>query len=218
MSRLYVFADESGDFTFSDGHNISRYFIVCTVAMESCDVGETLLNLRRRLAWEGHELGDHFHATLDKQAVRDLVFDAITRHNFQIQATILEKRKAPPQTRASDIRFYTYGWYYHFFHGMQGVVRPYPELHVTAASIGVKRERRTFKSAISHVMQQTIQGKIWSANVFPAGTDPCLQVADYCAWAIQKKWERNDTRSYDLIKDRIVYEFDLWAHGKQTYY
>ena len=101
---------------------------------------------------------------------------------------------------------------------MQDVVRPYPELHVTAASIGVKRELQTFKGAISDVMQQTILGKIWSANVFPAGTDPCLLVADYCAWAIQKKWEHNDTRSYDLIKDRITYEFDLWAHGNQKYY
>ncbi len=218
MSRLYVFADESGDFTFSNGPNISRFFIVCTVTMNSCEVGSSLLDLRRRLAWEGQELGDHFHATTDKQAVRDLVFDAIIRHNFHIQATIMEKCKAQPQTRKSDTRFYQYGWYYHFFHGMQNIARPYPELHVTAASIGVKRERQTFKRAISDVMTQTIQGKTWSADVFPAGTDPCLQVADYCAWAIQKKWERNDTRSYDLIKDRITYEFDLWAHGRKIYY
>ena len=101
---------------------------------------------------------------------------------------------------------------------MQDIVRPYPELHVTAASIGFKKERLTFKLAISNIMIQTIQGKIWHADVFPAATDPCLQVADYCAWAIQKKWERNNTLSYDLIKDRITHEFDLWAHDKQTYY
>lgn len=218
MSRLYVFADESGDFTFNNRPNISRFFIVCTVTMESCEVGSYLLGLRRKLAWEGHELGDHFHATTDKQAVRDSVFDAITHHNFQIQTTIMEKCKAQPQTRTSDTRFYKYGWYYHFFHGMQNIVRPYPELHVTAASIGVRKERQTFKGAISDVMSQTIQGKIWSADVFPAGTDPCLQVADYCAWAIMRKWERNDFQSYDIIKDRITYEYDLWSHGAATYY
>jgi len=25
------------------------------------------------------------------------------------------------------------------------------------------------------------------------------KVADYCAWAIQRKWERDDLRSYELI-------------------
>ena len=57
-----------------------------------------------------------------------------------------------------------------------------------------------------------------SANVFPAGTDPCLIVADYCAWAIQKKWEHNNTLSYDLIKDRITFESDLCSLDKETYY
>ncbi len=218
ISRLNVFADESGDFTFTTGQNISRYFIVCTVALESCDVGCDLLNLRRRLAWEGHELGEYFHATSDKQAVRDAVFDCICNHDFKVQATIMEKRKAQPQTRKTNSRFYQYGWYYHFFYGMRNIARPYPELQITAAAIGIKKERQFFKAAISNVMQQTIQGKTWSTDVFPAGTDPCLQVADYCAWAIKIKWERNEIRSYDLIKDRITYEYDLWEHGTDYYY
>lgn len=218
MSRLYIFADESGDFHFRTGENISRYFIVCTVTMKSCNVGGALLNLRRKLAWHDYELGDHFHATTDKQAVRDLVFEAIAMHDLSIQATIMEKAKAQPQTRTSDSCFYKYGWFYHFHHGMPSVARPYSEIHVTAASIGFRRERSLFKGAVSDVMNQTIRGKKWSADVFPAATDPCLQVADYCAWAVQRKWERDDSRSYDIIKDKISYEYDLWAHGNKRYY
>jgi hypothetical protein len=30
----------------------------------------------------------------------------------------------------------------------------------------------------------------------PHMSDPCLQVADYCTWAIQRKWERGDERSH----------------------
>lgn len=218
MSRLYIFADESGDFNFVHGPNISRYFIVCTVTMETCDVSYDLLKLRRALAWENRELGDHFHASSDKQYIRDAVFETITQHDFQIQATIMEKCKAQPDTRTSSPRFYEYGWYYHFFHGMRDIARPHPEIHVTAASIGVKRERQTFKNAICEVMTKTIQGKKWSADVFPAGTDPCLLVADYCAWAIRKKWERGDVRPYDLIKDRITHELDLWKHDTKKFY
>jgi hypothetical protein len=53
---------------------------------------------------------------------------------------------------------------------------------------------------------------------WPAESDPCLQVADYCTWAIQRKWERGDTRSYDLIEDKIESEFDAWEIGANHYY
>jgi len=45
-----------------------------------------------------------------------------------------------------------------------------------------------------------------------------LQIADYCTWAIQRKWERTDAKSYNIIKDRITYEYDLWGHGTKHYY
>ncbi len=67
-------------------------------------------------------------------------------------------------------------------------------------------------------MRQTKKSKIWKADFMPSASDPCLQVADYCAWAVMKKWERNDLRPYDLIKDRITYEYDLFAPGQTHYY
>ena len=94
MSRFHVFAHgEAGDFDFSRKPKASTYFILCTVAMPSCAVGEFLLKLRRELAWNDFELGDHFHATCDAQAVRNEVFAAICQHHFTVQATIMEKSK-----------------------------------------------------------------------------------------------------------------------------
>jgi hypothetical protein len=49
-------------------------------------------------------------------------------------------------------------------------------------------------------------------------SDPCLQVADYCTWAIQRKWERNDNRSYDLISGKLESEYDVWAIGRTYHY
>ena len=218
MSRLFVFADEAGDFQFEHGQNISRYFILCTVAMGSCSIADDLLALRRELAWDDAPLGDYFHASTDAQQVRDAVFKTICRHDFSIQATIMEKSKAQPQVRISRPRFYKYGWLYHFRYGMPGVIKS-PEVLITAASLGTKKERRSFTGAVKDVMQQTIRGPKWVTAFFPANTEPCVQVADYCAWAIQRKWERRkDGRSYELISDRITYEFDLWAHGTKHYY
>ena len=49
-------------------------------------------------------------------------------------------------------------------------------------------------------------------------SDPCLQIADYCTWAIQRKWEGNDPRSHVLIADKIRSEFDVWQRGTTYYY
>jgi hypothetical protein len=189
--------------------------------MESCKVGDELTELRRELAWGGQELCDYFHATQDKQAVRDRVYDLICKHDFRVQATIMEKSKAIPKVRITRPRFYQYGWYYHFKFSAPKTVGAATELMVVAASIGTKKERVGFRDAVKDVLRQTMPMVKHQANFCPAGSDPCLQVADYCAWAIQRKWEspeQRDVRSYDLIKDRITYEFDLWKHGQKHHY
>ena len=58
MPNKYIFADEAGCFTFNRNPNVSRYFILCTIIMDECPVATDLFELRRRLAWEGFELGE----------------------------------------------------------------------------------------------------------------------------------------------------------------
>ena len=186
--------------------------------MEDCAVATELLKLRRELAWAGLELGDFFHATEDKQAVRDAVFGTITKHNFTIQATIMEKSKAQPKVKESKPRFYQYGYFFHFKYGVAPRLDVNTEALVTTASLGTKRDRIAFEASVEDVMNQTRKARAWKTDFMPCHADPCLQVADYCAWAIQRKWERNDDRSYRLIADRITYEYDLWARGTEHYY
>lgn len=218
MTRKFLFADEAGDFAFKRGANIPEYFILGTVAVESCAIGAELLALRRELAWRDQPLGDYFHASEDKQAIRDAVFDLIRGHDFQIHATIMKKAKAMPHVRADKATFYKYGWLYHFKNSSLYYLGRDDELHITTASIGTKRGQGIFTSAVNDVVQQIIGRRQWATSFWPANTDPCLQVADYCVWAIQRKWERNDSRSYDLIREKIVYEYDLWGQETTYYY
>jgi hypothetical protein len=216
--RKYLFADEAGDFEFARKPNVSRYFIVCTVTCETCGLGHRLLDLRRELAWSRQPLGDYFHASEDKQCVRDAVFDLIQRAELRIDATIMEKSKAQPQTRDSHARFYQYGWYYHLRNIAGRILSKDDELLITAASLGTKRQRAAFTSTVNDVVQQVASGSPWVTSFCPAAADPCLQIVDYCTWAIQRKWERNDSRSYALIRNKIVREYDLWNRGTRHYY
>ncbi len=218
LADKFIFADEAGCFTFNRAQNVSRYFILCTITTSDCSLVPALHELRRKLVWDGASLNDYFHATEDKQATRDAVFEALLQHEFRIQATILEKSKAQPQVRASKARFYKYPWFYHFKHAICKHVDENDRLLVTAASIGNRKEKLTFSNALSDVMAQTLHDGSWAIDFRPAATDPCIQAADYCAWAIQRKWETGKDQAYNLIKDRITYEYDLWKRGTTHFY
>jgi hypothetical protein len=218
MTDTFLFADEAGCFSFNRQPNVSRYFILCSVTMASCELASDLIHLRHDLAWRDEPLGDYFHATTDQQSVRDAVFEAILQRPFHVHATIMEKSKAQQHIRAERPTFYKFGWYFHFKHGPGKSLLPTQTALVTAAALGTKKERIAFEAAVDDVMRQTNVAKKWATDFLPAAAHPCLQVADYCAWAIQRKWERGDTRSYDLIMDRIQYEYDLWERGDTHYY
>jgi hypothetical protein len=186
--------------------------------MDKCDVGQDLLLLRRELAWNRAPLGDYFHATADKQEVRDAVYKLIRDHNFSVHATIMEKSKAQSHIRSTHELFYKYGWLYLFRRGIAPHLTSKDELLITAASVKTRKAQGVFTDAVNDVVQQHLPRPQWQTSFCPCACDPCLQVADYCTWAIQRKWERNDARSYNIIKDRITYEYELWEHGKTHYY
>jgi hypothetical protein len=218
MANCYLFSDEAGCMTFNRNPNVSRYFIICTVSTSNLSAGYALHELRHQLVSEGAELGDCFHAATDKQHVRDRVFETILAHDFRIQATVCEKAKAQPQVRVSKARFYKVPWYFHLKHGLAPYVPENSHLIVTAASIGQRKERATYRNGLDDVASQNIKGATWCVDFRPAMADPWLQIADYCAWAIQRKWERGDRQSFDIIKNRITYEYELWRHGTTLYY
>jgi hypothetical protein len=193
MSRLFIFADEAGCFNFSRNPGASRYYIVCTISCASCSkLGSSLLELRRTLIWEKASVGEYFHAAEDKQAVRDRVFQTLQQNDFSIQATIMEKSKALPRIRPTPHRFYHYGWFYHFKYATPKMIKGVTELQITTASIGTAKGQGVFSFAVNDVVQQIAQGMSHRTNFCRAIADPCVQAADYCTWAIQKKWERGD--------------------------
>ncbi len=76
--------------------------MICTVTLDNCELGHQLLDLRRDLAWHGNTaLEDCFHACDDQQCIRDAVFDVICHESMRIDATLLEKSKAPLHIRGS---------------------------------------------------------------------------------------------------------------------
>jgi len=217
MSDIYVFADEAGNFDFSRGSGATRYFILTTVTIPDCSIGDQFLALRRELVWRGYELPEAFHAANDAQLVRDEVFALIQKLDCRIDATIFEKPKALPHLR-SEHGLYKMAWYLHFKHVAPRIATKADRMMVTAASLGTKKKMDQFSEALKDVVQQVSTANRFKTAFWHAASEPCLQVADYCCWAIQRKWERGDDRSLKLIAEQVRTQKDIWRIGKNVYY
>lgn len=219
MAKLRLFADETGNFDFSRGRDATRYFGVGTLVMED-DAAKALTSdlqaLRYLLTESGAIDVRPFHAAKDKQAVRDEVFKVLMRHTFRFDVTLLEKSKALPRIRDSDHYFFKHSWFYHFKYIAAGLRRD--DLIVIAAELGLKAQRQLFRAAIDDVITQCLPGQRHHIAFWPSTSECGLQAVDYCLWAVFKKYERGDTRSYDIIKSKIRSEFDLFRSGTRHFY
>lgn len=172
-----MFADESGDFGCRRAPGVSRYFILTTVTLADCTVGDSLLALRRRLAWEGHGLNSDLHATTETQAVRDEVFALLRGADIRVDATLLDKPKLDPKYYGDDSRVYGLVWSLHMRRLASALLAPGDELLVVSAAIGTKQTRKRFYEAVTAEVARaapTVEARTahWSAS-----SDPCLQVA-----------------------------------------
>jgi hypothetical protein len=216
VADRFVFADESGNFDFSPKAGASRYFLLTTVTMGDCRPGDALAHLRRELTWQGLDVSRPFHACDDSPAVRNAVFQLLKTLPIRIDATALEKRKAEPHLH-SALALYKMGWFLHFKHVGPFVATHQDRLLVVAASLGTKKTRVFFSEAVEDVVRQVSPARhrvaFWEAD-----SDPCIQVADYCCWAIQRFWEMGDRTFLDLLGSKVMTNKDIYAVGNKYYY
>jgi len=94
--HLFVFLDEGGNFDFSI--NGTKYVTLTTVSQQRpFSWFPELADLRYDYLESGLDI-ERFHAAEDRQAVRDSVFEIITKHldSLRVDSLIVEKRKTSP--------------------------------------------------------------------------------------------------------------------------
>ncbi len=217
-----MFSDEAGDMTFKpQADGISRYFTIGTISTTDCSIGQQLAELRRELAWDGTHL-NQLHATSDKQWVRDRVYPLIAASDVRFDATILDKPKTQDYYRADPVAFYKLAWYLHFKYVAREVASETDELLVVASSSQIQSKKKAAKNSVGKAMREVVEqvdpGLRWEFAFTPAYCDPCLQAADYLNWAVQRKYDRGDPRSHELVAHLIKSEYQPFQNGQINYY
>jgi hypothetical protein len=216
---LYIFLDEAGNLDFSPMG--TRYFLLSSVTKERPFLAyKELTELKYDLAETGMDI-EYFHASEDTQAVRNSVFDIIRRNltDVRVDTLVVEKRKTGPALRIEE-RFYPEMLGYLLKYVLGGFnLSCYKEVIVFTDRIPVNRRRKavekTVKMTIAKMLPKKLPYRIFHHD---SKSNIDLQIADYCNWAIYRKWDRGDERSYEQIQSVIRSEFDIFKTGDRTYY
>ena len=104
---LYVFLDESGNFDFSGNDGASQWYCLTSLATTDPEEGiQEYYALRHELYHDGQEEQHWFHATEDKQAIRDRFLPLVgALTSARVDCVAVEKRKLLPSLRESKISY-----------------------------------------------------------------------------------------------------------------
>ena len=228
---LFMFLDESGNLDFSNAG--SRYWSLtafCTFHPRGGKSG--FLDFLYSLADDG--IGQEcFHAAEDKQTVRDRIFELINglTDEYEVHCVIAEKRKANTatykRTRFKKGKIRTEKDESPFYRIVCKSLLKYvlvqsrfqraTKIVIVLSSIFTKDKHEYIRGALSAELKAATSAK-FHIYFHQNKTDLNCQIADYCGWAIARKWESGDLRSYELVRRKIANEFDVFRRGTSTYY
>ncbi len=216
---LYIFLDEGGNLDFSNKG--SKYFILtCVSKKRPFTISPQLDNDKYDLLEYGLNF-EYFHCAEDNTHVRKKVFSRVIGglSGIEIDALIVEKRKTGPSLR-EDKQFYPRMLGYLLKHVVKKVqFNSTKEIIVITDSIPVQKKKKAIEKSIKQTLSEMLPDDCRYRVMHHASKSSySLQIADYCNWALFRKWERGDTEYYDKILPAIRSEYNIFKNGACIYY
>lgn len=216
---LYIFLDEAGDLNFSPSG--TKYFVITSLTKRRpFEAYKALTELKYDLIELGVNI-EYFHAAEDQQATRNRVFDIVAAHlaEVRLDSLVVEKCKTGPSLRA-EVRFYPEMLGHLLKYVIRSVdLKNVKEIIIVTDRIPVERKREAVEKAIKQTLAAMLPAGVrYRVLHHQSKSNLDLQIVDYCNWAIYRRWDRSDLRSYAKIQRAIRSEFDIFQKGTVSYY
>lgn len=209
-----VLPDESGNLDF--GANGTRYFALASVSMRRPFTPFIALDDYKHDCLEAGRNLEHFHCSYDREEVRNGLFDLIAAHlhGIRIDYLVVEKSGIDPALQEA-MRFYP-----EMLRDLLKVVLPREldadtsEVIVITDAIPISKKRRAIEKAVRTTLARMLPlGTNYRILHHQSRSHYGLQVADYCCWAISRKWRTGESVWYDRIRPAVCSEVEI-LHGE----
>jgi hypothetical protein len=250
LSINHRFLDEAGDSTFYGkgktniiGHEgVSNCFILGMVKFREPlePLRERIKELQLLVANDPYyqvpsilkkvsNQGYYFHATDDLPEVRKLFFDFIKNVRCSFEAVVGRKSIEFYETRHKGRQEYFYADL--LSHLLKNKLSKDKKLIIHISEKGKSTKHNNLNLALAKAAQRhmgtagkeekPILAKVVFDVNFPTA-EPLLNVADYFCWAVQRVFEKGETRYYDFVKDQVslvvdLYDQEKWENWKNYY-
>jgi hypothetical protein len=216
MANLYIFIDESGDFNFSPTG--TAHLVLCSYSTTDPHQHTLALQKLKYSRLDAGEEQECFHATEDKQVVRDSVYAQVkTSKDALYDVVYLEKRKAhPSKQNKKEMYSLMAGALLTYIFGRVDLQEYSYEITVIIDQALTKKEQGYVKAAIKPRLKAT--GRPYRLYFFQTKSDPNAQIADYGAWGKFVSLERGERRPIAEMKPIVANDFNLFRTGRTNYY
>ena len=213
----YIFLDEAGNFDFSA--NGSRYFVLTSVSMRRPFPLYGALDAYKHDCLEAGRSLEYFHCSHDRTEVRNGLFDLIATHldDMRIDCMVIEKALTDP-TLHQDSRFYPamLGHLLKLVLPIELDIGGAEQVIVITDSFPVNRTRRAVEKAVRTTLARMLPPAVnYRVLHHQSRSHYGLQIADYCCWAVYRKWQRDESAWYDKIKSAVRNEFKFFRAGTE---
>lgn len=228
---LFLFIDESGNFDFSPKG--TKYFVLTGfITFDPIVKRGDLVRLRYNLLTDGINQ-EYFHASEDKQIVRDQVYSFLSTIDgtYEVHSVIARKNKANPSLYKESYykggrlieRVTGLGLYKklcecllkYVFTGKSGSAE---KIVIVLGSLFVGDKKKVLLQTLKHFLKNNFSKIPFEIYSHQACADLNCQLADYCCWAISIKTERKERRPFEIIKSQVKSAFDIFKNGDKEYY
>lgn len=205
---LHIFIDESGNFDFSEKG--TRHFVLTAVSSFAPLHRRTaFMRLRYALLAQDHDL-EFFHATEDKQFVRDKFFGLLARlEGVEIDAAVARKRELRGLMTLDEALYGTmlHGVLSHVF--QRHDIAEVRDIVVVVGALFTGRKRELILKKLKTQLKK-ITSRPYRIYFHRVIADLNCQIADYCGWAIYVAFERGELRPLNTIKHLLSNKFQVY--------
>jgi len=204
----YLFLDEGGNFDFSSTG--TKYFSLTCIEMTRPFESYFKLDHYKHDCLEYGLNTEYFHCSENNKYIRKKVFHYIHSHLHELNIDSLVVDKIKTKNELRDIKHFYPEMLGHLFDSvMKQKDRTNSEIIVITDSIPLNRKKQAVEKAIKETLKHSIAQPFRILH-HASKSHYGLQIADYCNWAIFRKWEKGDTEFYEMLRKNIRSENNIF--------